>query len=62
LIGARQGSSLVRSVTVTDMETQDTPAPVPIQEDQPKVKEQVIDPWNVSGEVGEDGNVKPIGM
>ena len=43
------------------METQDTPAPVPIPEDQPKVKEQVIDPWNVSGEVGEDGNVKPIG-
>lgn len=44
------------------MENQDTPAPVAILEDQPKVKEQVIDPWNVSGEVGEDGNVKPIGM
>jgi hypothetical protein len=44
------------------MENQDTPAPVPIPEDQAKVKEQVIDPWNVSGEVGEDGIVKPIGM
>jgi hypothetical protein len=47
---------------VTNMENQDTPAPVPILEDKSKVKEQVIDPWNVSGEVGEDGNVKPIGM
>ena len=44
------------------MENQDTSAPVPIPEDQPKTKEQIIDPWNVSGEVGEDGNVKPIGM
>jgi len=44
------------------MENQDTSAVLPVPEDQPKVKEQVIDPWNVSGEVGEDGNVKPIGM
>jgi len=55
----------VRSVTKsidTEMENQDTPAPAPISEDQPKAKEQVIDPWNVSGEIGEDGQVKPIGM
>jgi hypothetical protein len=43
------------------MENQGTSAPVTILEDQPKVKEQVIDPWNVSGEIGEDGNVTPIG-
>jgi tryptophanyl-tRNA synthetase len=44
-------------------ENQDTSAPVvPVQEDQPKAKEQVIDPWNVSGEVAEDGTVKPIGI
>ena len=47
---------------VTNMENQDTSVVLPVPEDQPKVKEQVIDPWNVSGEVGEDGNVKPIGM
>lgn len=44
------------------MDSQDTSAPVPAQDDQPKAKEQVIDPWNVSGEVAEDGSVKPIGM
>ncbi|KAF2838733.1 tryptophanyl-tRNA synthetase [Patellaria atrata CBS 101060] len=42
------------------MENQDTPVPVPIPEDQPKAAEQVIDPWNVSGAVGEDGKIKPI--
>jgi hypothetical protein len=44
------------------MASQDTPTPVPAPDDQPKAKEQVIDPWNVSGEVAEDGSVKPIGM
>jgi hypothetical protein len=43
------------------MANEDTSAPVPPQDDKPKAKEQVIDPWNVSGEVAEDGSVKPIG-
>jgi hypothetical protein len=44
------------------MENQDTPAAAPVSQDHPKAKDQVIDPWNVSGEVAEDGTVKPIGM
>ncbi len=44
------------------MESQDTPAAVPNPDDQVKVQEQVVDPWNVSGAVGEDGNLKPIGL
>jgi hypothetical protein len=36
-------------------------APVPAQDDKPKAQEQVIDPWNVQGEIAEDGSIKPIG-
>jgi hypothetical protein len=44
------------------MENKEIQASVPPPEDASKAKGQVIDPWNVQGEVAEDGSIKPIGM